>query len=198
MTLNVVLPVRWLLLTAMAASPLAVAPLSAQEASQAPQPAPQPSSRTTPPSATNTSQESLSDKEKLLLEKIRALKAPRWRSYGACRYDWSAWRLAADGVRTTSVQCGQSDTSESIAVFCDTFKVSQRAGSEAWSSWRLPLSTDESNARGGEDRMVAALCANAQPVPKPTPVKPGPESAAPGGKPAKPVKTTAGASAAGR
>jgi len=32
-------------------------------------------------------------RERKLLERIRKLKAPRWRSFGPCRYDWSAWRL---------------------------------------------------------------------------------------------------------
>jgi len=48
----------------------------------------------------------LSEKDKALLQKISALKAPRWRTFGACRYDWAGWKLMPDGVRTTSVQCG--------------------------------------------------------------------------------------------
>jgi hypothetical protein len=48
----------------------------------------------------------LSDKEKALLQKLNALKTPRWRPFGPCQYDWSAWRLLPDDVRITSVQCG--------------------------------------------------------------------------------------------
>ncbi len=78
----------------------------------------------------------LSDKEKALLQKINALKAPRWRPFGACNYDWSAWKLMAAGVRTTSVQCGGTTTAgnsaepaatsntASVAVHCDTLKLS--------------------------------------------------------------------------
>lgn len=128
----------------------------------------------------------LSEKEKALLQKINALKAPRWRSFGACRYDWSAWKLMPAGVRTTGVQCGAATTnatatsnetqasaaSESVAVHCDTLKLSIRTGDQAWSSWRLPYSAAESSVRGGEDRMVATLCANAKPIPITQPAPP--------------------------
>ena len=126
----------------------------------------------------------LSDKEKALLQKINALKAPRWRPFGACNYDWSAWKLMAAGVRTTSVQCGGTTTAgnsaepaatsntASVAVHCDTLKLSIRNGDQAWSAWRLPYSVAESTERGGEDLMVVALCANAKPIPTPQPATP--------------------------
>jgi hypothetical protein len=118
----------------------------------------------------------LSEKEKELLQKINALKAPRWRSFGACRYDWAGWKLMGDGVRTTAVACGPDTSapaaSEQVAVHCDSLKLSLRSGDQAWSAWRLPYSAAESKERGGEDRMVASLCANAKPIPKPQPAAP--------------------------
>ena len=122
----------------------------------------------------------LSEKEKALLQKINALKAPRWQAFGACRYDWAGWKLMADGVRTTSVKCGPetattpdgSAPTASVAVHCDTLKLSIRTGDQAWSGWRLPYAASESKERGGEDLMVASLCANAKPIPKPQPAPP--------------------------
>jgi hypothetical protein len=132
----------------------------------------------------------LSEKEKALLQKINALKAPRWRPFGACRYDWAGWKLMADGVRTTTVQCGPeteaatvgSAPAGSVAVHCDTLKLSVRSGEQPWSSWRLPYATSESKERGGEDLMVASLCANAKPIPKPQPAPP--PAVTPAAKPA--------------
>jgi hypothetical protein len=122
----------------------------------------------------------LSEKEKALLQRINALKAPRWRPFGPCRYDWAGWKLMADGVRTTSVKCGPETAANtsavipasSMAVHCDTLKLSVRTGDQAWSSWRLPYAASESKERGGEDLMVASLCANAKPIPKPQPGPP--------------------------
>jgi hypothetical protein len=122
----------------------------------------------------------LSEKEKALLQKLNALKAPRWQAFGACRYDWAGWKLMADGVRTTSVNCGPDTAATtngsapmgSVAVHCDTLKLSVRTGDLAWSGWRLPYAASESKERGGEDLMVVSLCANAKPIPKPQPAPP--------------------------
>jgi hypothetical protein len=149
---------------------------------------------TAPPTASG-----LSDKEKALLQKINALKAPRWRPFGACSYDWAAWKLMAGGVRTTTVQCGGATTAAgnltesaattntaSVAVHCDTLKLSIRSGDQAWSAWRLPYSVAESKERGGEDLMVVALCANAKPIPTTQPATPPavPPATKPATKPA--------------
>lgn len=123
------------------------------------------------PAAEGTGENGLSAKEKALLQQIRSLKAPRWRRFGACRYDWSGWRLAPEGVRTTSAQCGEPPAADTVAVHCATLKVSRRVGQEAWSKWRLPMAAAESSSVGGEDLMVAALCANAQPIPETKPEK---------------------------
>ena len=121
----------------------------------------------------------LSDKERALLQKLNALKTPRWRTFGPCQYDWSTWKLMPEGVRITSVQCGAATVadkekvapaatvSESVAVHCDSLKVSIKSADQPWTSWRLPYSATESTARGGEDLMVVALCANSKPIPKP-------------------------------
>jgi hypothetical protein len=168
----------WPCLAAAVLSQSIVSPLRAQttgEAEAATPAANQPASAN-PAEVPAPEGQELSEKEKALLQKINALKAPRWRSFGACRYDWSGWKLMGDGVRTTAVACGP-DTSapaatEQVAVHCDSLKLSLRSGDQAWSSWRLPYSATESKERGGEDRMVASLCANAKPIPKPQPAAP--------------------------
>lgn len=130
-------------------------------------------------------------RELLLLERIRQLKSPRWRSYGACRYDWSNWRLAEGAVRTTDVECGPENNRAVAAVHCDTLQVSRREADGPWSPWRLPLTSAESKASGGEDQMVAALCANLRPAPAggaaPAPLNalPTPATATPAATPAK-------------
>ncbi|MCS5699926.1 hypothetical protein NZK32_12850 [Cyanobium sp. FGCU-52] len=104
-----------------------------------------------------------SSKEQQVLERIRQMKAPRWRSFGVCRYDWGGWRMSEAGVRATAAECGEPSAASSVAVHCDTLRVARRIGDGPWEPWRLPLSTDESKTLGGEDRMVANLCANLAP-----------------------------------
>lgn len=112
-----------------------------------------------------------SAKEQVLLDKIRQLKAPRWKSFGSCRYDWTAWRISDGGVRTTTSICGSPELTSKVAVHCDTLRVSHQSSQGTWGEWRLPLSQEESKSEGGEDLMVANLCANAKPIPA-TPVTP--------------------------
>ena len=172
------------LITVLSIGSVGLVPAVAQE-----RPSSAPSGAATAPPAAS----GLSDKEKALLQKINALKAPRWRSFGACRYDWAGWKLMGDGVRTTAVACGPDTSapaaSEQVAVHCDSLKLSLRSGDQAWSAWRLPYSAAESKERGGEDRMVASLCANAKPIPKPQPA--APPAVNPAAKPAatKPTAT---------
>ena len=120
-----------------------------------------------------------SAKEQVLLDKIRQLKAPRWKSFGSCRYDWSAWRIADGGVRTTTSICGSPEVTSKVAVHCDTLRVSHQSSQGTWGEWRLPLSQEESKSEGGEDLMVANLCANAKPIPTP----PATPAATPAGTP---------------
>lgn len=128
-------------------------------------------------------------REKELLEKIRKLKAPRWRSFGACQYDWTAWRLSAKGVRTTNFRCGEPPITGNVAVFCPSLRISRQVADAQWESWRLPLSLSESATTGGEDQMVANLCANARPLANPASEAPSqPGAAKPAAKPpAKPA-----------
>jgi len=132
----------------------------------------------------------LSGKEQQLLDRIRQLKVPRWRSYGLCRYDWSSWRLMDGAVRTTDVECGQDSVKAKVAVHCETLQVSRQEGEASWSAWRLPYGSGESKSSGGEDLMVASLCANIQPVlpstqTQPIQIKPSPAPQSKEGKEAK-------------
>ena len=186
---------------ALCAAPLAT--VNAQEApaavesSESKEPAPTPGAGAAVPTTTVPAVDAtgLSEKEKALLQKLNTLKAPRWQAFGACRYDWAGWKLMADGVRTTSVNCGPttaattpgSAPTASVAVHCDTLKLSVRTGDQAWSGWRLPYAASESKERGGEDLMVVSLCANAKPIPKPQPAPP--PAVTPAAKPA--AKSTA-------
>ena len=110
-----------------------------------------------------------SSKEQQVLDRIRQMKAPRWRSFGVCRYDWGGWRMSEAGVRATAAECGEPPSTSSVAVHCDTLRVARRIGDAPWEPWRLPLSTEESKTLGGEDRMVANLCANIAPSTPPSP-----------------------------
>jgi len=167
-----------LLIAALAGGAAPLAAVSAQEAPAAVESTK--SKEPAPTSAPAVDAAGLSEKEKALLQRINALKAPRWRAFGSCRYDWAGWKLMADGVRTTAVQCGPeaeaatagAAPAASVAVHCDTLKLSVRSGEQPWSSWRLPYAAAESKERGGEDLMVASLCANAKPIPKPQPAAP--------------------------
>jgi len=175
-------------------APAKLAPIGSQEAAPASAAGAGVAAPATPAPAPAVDATGLSEKEKALLQKINALKAPRWRAFGACRYDWAGWKLMADGVRTTAVQCGPETEAAtvgaapaaSVAVHCDTLKLSVRSGEQPWSSWRLPYAAAESKERGGEDLMVASLCANAKPIPKPQPAPPPAvnPSATPAKKPA--------------
>ena len=122
-------------------------------------PASSPATTTAAPGAAGDSS-GLSEKEKALLQKLNALKTPRWRPFGPCQYDWSAWKLMPEGVRITGVQCGAATVADrekapsaatvtdSVAVHCDTLKLSIKSADQPWTSWRLPYSATESTARG--------------------------------------------------
>jgi hypothetical protein len=186
---------RWSVLALPLLSQAIVSPLRAQSTggAEAATPAASQPASPKPAEAPATQGQELSEKEKALLQKINALKAPRWRTFGACRYDWSGWRLVSSGVRTTAVDCGPEASTpaanERVAVHCDTLKLSIQRRDQAWSAWRLPYATAESKERGGEDRMVASLCANAKPIPKTQPA--APPAVSPTAKPAaaKPAAT---------
>lgn len=158
---------RWAVTLGMAA-PLLWAPAS---------PGQTPPPPTTPTAPAATVAPDPTGREKELLERIKALKTPRLRSFGACRYDWGAWRLNGKGVRTTSSECGDPPIRGSVAVYCDTLQINRRAGEGPWEGWRLPFTAEEAPVLGGEDRLVAALCANVRGAGsrgKPAPAMAGP------------------------
>lgn len=126
--------------------------------------------------------EVLSPAETKVLEQIRQLKGQQWRVFGACRYSWGSWRMGDNDVRLTDVQCGAEwAVKGTIAVHCASLRVNRKLADGAWEAWRLPLGGDESTSSGGEDRMVAALCANIAPSARPAPAAaaPAPAAAAP-------------------
>jgi hypothetical protein len=133
-----------------------------------------------------TAAEEATAREKELLERIQQMKTPQWRSFGACRYSWTTWRLSDKGVRTTSFECGSPPVTGSVGVYCPSLKISRRVADGDWEPWRLPLSMQESSTQGGEDAMVASLCANVKPAPA---ASSSPPSAG-GATPVKPAKTT--------
>ena len=195
-------PLLLVAVLALCAAPLATvnaqeAPAAVESTESKEPPAPTPGAGAAAPTTTAPAVDAtgLSEKEKALLQKLNALKAPRWQAFGACRYDWAGWKLMADGVRTTSVNCGPDTAATtngsapmgSVAVHCDTLKLSVRTGDQAWSGWRLPYAASESKERGGEDLMVVSLCANAKPIPKQQPAPP--PALTPAAKPA--AKSTA-------
>jgi hypothetical protein len=134
-----------------------------------------------------------SSREQQVLERIRQLKAPRWRSFGACRYDWSGWRLSEAGVRATASECGEPPVASGVAVHCESLRIARRNGEAPWEPWRLPLASDESKTLGGEDRMVASLCANVT-----TPLAPSGSQAAPPGPLKSPPSVPSGSAGGGK
>lgn len=142
----------------------------------------------TPPPQDPAQPAGANQKEQELLEQIRRMKAPPWRRFGVCRYDWAGWRLGPGGVRVTQFECGEPPQKGSVAVHCDTLRINRRIGEAPWEPWRLPLSLQESPGSGGEDLMVASLCANLRPPasPKGATVNPKPPA-----KPVTPAKPAA-------
>lgn len=172
----------WLVLGLSALLSQLIAPVLAQPAGQS-----APGGSAQPGGAAGTAAEGeepgISGREKQLLERIRRMKAPRWRTFGACRYDWGAWRLSEGGVRLTEVECGTPPVRGTVAVHCETLRVTRRGDDGSWKAWRLPLAAEESTAMGGEDVMVATLCANLAPAPAAAPpTRPPTTPPSPGGE----------------
>ena len=157
-----------------AAPPAAPAAPPAEAASPAAAPAPAEAGRETGSGA------GLSPRELQVLERIQKMKGSPWRTYGNCRYDWSGWRLSDGGVRVTKLECGDPPRRGGVAVHCGTLRITRLTPEGAWGVWRLPLSLEESSESGGEDLMVASLCANATPEkPAAAPAGSAPPAAAP-------------------
>jgi LysM repeat protein len=111
------------------------------------------------PSASEPIQKPLSQREQALLEQIRSQPSGQWRTYGECHYDWSQWKLYANGIRSTNVDCGHEKLI--IGVSCTKLLVARYDPQSGWSNWRSPASGDRVNK--GQDEMTAALCANIKP-----------------------------------
>lgn len=94
--------------------------------------------------------------QQLLIDRIRSQRDGDPRRFGDCLYRWDSWKLSAKGVRTTAFSCGRE--TRSVAVACESLKLTISALDGAWESWRLPTA-------GPEELMVATLCANATPAP---------------------------------
>ncbi|KMM16675.1 hypothetical protein SYNGFB01_09500 [Synechococcus sp. GFB01] len=166
------------LAAALLAAPFQVAPFQVAPVQAAAPDTPQ-------PPGSDQANPAANPQEQQMLDRIRQLKGEQWRSFGACRYAWARWRMGENGVRITQLQCGPEFAEKGIvAVHCDTLRINRKMGEAAWETWRLPLSIDESSSSGGEDRMVAALCANLKPVPAPAPAPVPTPPAAPASAPA--------------
>jgi len=114
--------------------------------------------------------------EQAVLDRIRRLRNGNQRRFGSCSYRWDSWKLLPDGNRTTTYSCdGSAIVDRTIGVNCSklqinsydpvpqasargTGKTEAKAESWTWGTWRLPQ-------QGGEEQMVASLCANALPTP---------------------------------
>lgn len=112
--------------------------------------------------------------QQAVLDRIRRLRDGDQRRFGNCSYRWDRWKLLPNGSRTTSYRCEGSEFSDhTIGVNCSKLQINSDApavsanGKGSWGAWRLPQP-------GGEEQMVAMLCANALPMPPPPPVPPGP------------------------
>ncbi len=106
--------------------------------------------------------------QQAVLDRIRRLRDGDLRRFGTCSYRWDRWKLQPDGSRTTGYSCeGSQIVNHTIGVNCSKLQINsynpnaERSGSSergSWGTWRLPEA-------GGEEQMVATLCANALPIP---------------------------------
>lgn len=109
--------------------------------------------------------------QQAVLDRIRRLRDGDQRRFGSCSYRWDRWKLLADGSRTTSYSCENTQiVDRTIGVNCSKLQINSydpvppangKGEAWAWGSWRLPQA-------GGEEQMVATLCANALPAPATT------------------------------
>jgi hypothetical protein len=140
---------------------------------------PQPASTSAPASGTKPT-----SAQQAVLDRIRRLRDGDQRRFGNCSYRWDRWKLQPDGSRTTSYSCEGSPpiVNHTIGVNCSKLQInsfnpsaehSDTAQRGSWGSWRLP-------AAGGEEQMVATLCANALPLPAgaPAAATPAPQNGA--------------------
>jgi hypothetical protein len=106
--------------------------------------------------------------QQAVLDRIRRLRDGDQRRFGSCSYRWDRWKLLGDGNRTTTYSCENTQiVDRTIGVNCSKLQInsydpvaqaSGKAEAWDWGHWRLPQA-------GGEEQMVATLCANALPAP---------------------------------
>ena len=95
-------------------------------------------------------------RQEQILQRIMQQQATTARSFGACSYSWDEWKLAKDGVRTSSRLCKEAKAE--VAVACNALQINVKpADAKEWTGWRSPIAK---GAEPGEALMVAALCAN--------------------------------------
>ena len=143
-----------------------------------------------------------------MLDRIRRMRDGDQRRFGSCSYRWDRWKLLADGNRTTTYSC--EDTAivdRTIGVNCSKLQINSydpvppshakgegnaeaKGATWSWGTWRLPKP-------GGEEQMVASLCANALPIPAAAPSASG-ASAPAAGAATKTAPRTGTAPATGR
>lgn len=164
-------------------------------------PAPSPAVQTPPSGGTQTPPgEKPTSAQQAVLDRIRRLRDGDLRRFGTCSYRWDRWKLQADGTRTTTYSCEDAKiVDRTIGVNCGKLQINSydplpkpndKGEAWAWGSWRLPQA-------GGEEQMVATLCANVLPQPQ---AKPAAGAAATPGQPAatKPQAGANGTPASGR
>lgn len=142
--------------------------------------------------------------QQAVLDRIRRMRDGDQRRFGACSYRWDRWKLQPDGSRTTSYSCeGSQIVDHTIGVNCSKLQINSyspvppsnakgeaKGETWAWGTWRLPKP-------GGEEQMVATLCANALPIPAAAPSASG-ASAPAAGAATKTAPSTGTAPATGR
>lgn len=122
--------------------------------------------------------------QQAVLDRIRRLRDGEPRRFGSCSYRWDRWKLQPDGSRTTTYSCEGTTpiVNHTIGVNCSKLQINsfnpslERSDSGergGWGRWRLP-------EPGGEEQMVATLCANALPVPAGAPASRGASAPAAG------------------
>ena len=127
---------------------------------------------TTPPAGGSAAGVKPTPAQQAVLDRIRRLRDGDQRRFGSCSYRWDRWKLQSDGSRTTTYSCdGTQIVDHTIGVNCSKLQINSYtpaadAGGKAkrgtGGSWRLPQP-------GGEEQMVATLCANALPAPASSP-----------------------------
>lgn len=148
----------------------AQAPAETQPASPVLTPPVNPTPASPTPAAGKGASGSTKTPEQAVLERIRRLRDGDSRRFGSCTYRWDRWRLLADGTRTTNFSCDRAEVaSQLVGVNCAKLQINVYTRVQdvqgqperwTWGTWRLP-------AAGGEEQMVASLCANVLPNPTP-------------------------------